>query len=279
MKKPIDFLEMKSRSEKIVMMTAYDYPSARNAEAAGMDMILVGDSLGMVVLGYESTVPVTLSDMIHHTKAVKRGAPDTFVVSDMPFMSYHGSTTETHQNARLLIQEGGVDAIKLEGAGLVIEKIRSLTEAGAPVVAHLGLTPQSVGLTGSYKVRAKSSEEANELLRQAKEIEAAGAIALVLEAIPKQLAKKVTEMLTIPTIGIGAGAGTDGQVLVYHDIVGYGISRRAKFVKAYAEVDQLIEPALKAYLTDVKTEKFPTDAHSFTMKEEELRGLYGGGNA
>lgn len=279
MKKPIDFLEMKSRSEKIVMMTAYDYPSARNAEAAGMDMILVGDSLGMVVLGYESTIPVTLSDMIHHTKAVKRGAPDTFVVSDMPFMSYHGSTNETLQNARLLIQEGGADAIKLEGAGLVSEKIRSLTEAGAPVVAHLGLTPQSVGLTGSYKVRAKSTEEANVLLRQAKEVEAAGAIALVLEAIPKQLAEKVTEMLTIPTIGIGAGAGTDGQVLVYHDIVGYGISRRAKFVKAYAEVDQLIEPALEAYVADVKAEKFPTDAHSFTMKEEELRGLYGGGNA
>ncbi|MHC5253099.1 3-methyl-2-oxobutanoate hydroxymethyltransferase [Listeria kieliensis] len=279
MKKPIDFLEMKSCSEKIVMMTAYDYPSARNAEAAGMDMILVGDSLGMVVLGYESTVPVTLSDMIHHTKAVKRGAPDTFVVSDMPFMSYHGSTTETLQNARLLIQEGGADAIKLEGAGLVTEQIRFLTEAGAPVVAHLGLTPQSVGLTGSYKVRAKSTEEANVLLRQAKEIESAGAIALVLEAIPKQLAEKVTETLTIPTIGIGAGAGTDGQVLVYHDIVGYGISRRAKFVKAYAEVDQLIEPALEAYVADVKTKKFPTDAHSFTMKEEELRGLYGGGKA
>ncbi|EUJ19601.1 3-methyl-2-oxobutanoate hydroxymethyltransferase [Listeria aquatica] len=279
MKKPIDFFEMKSRSEKIVMMTAYDYPSAKNAERAGMDLILVGDSLGMVVLGYESTVPVTLSDMIHHTKAVKRGAPHTFVVTDMPFMSYHGSTSETLQHARLLIQEGGADAIKLEGAGSVVGKIRSLTEAGAPVVAHLGLTPQSVGLTGSYKVRAKSMDEANALLQQAKEVEAAGAIALVLEAIPKQLAEKVTEALSIPTIGIGAGAETDGQVLVYHDIVGYGISRRAKFVKAYAEVDQLIEPALKAYVADVRAKKFPEDVHSFTMKEEELRGLYGGEKA
>ncbi|EFR93431.1 3-methyl-2-oxobutanoate hydroxymethyltransferase [Listeria innocua] len=275
MKKPVDFFAMKENGEKITMITAYDYPSAKNVEQAEADMILVGDSLGMVVLGYDSTVPVTMNDMIHHTKAVKRGAPNTFVVTDMPFMTYHGSVDETIQNARKIIQESGAHAVKLEGAGEVVNKIARLTEAGAPVVAHLGLTPQSVGLTGSYKVRAKSVQEAQELIDNALAVEAAGAIALVLEAIPRQLAEKVTKALTIPTIGIGAGIETDGQVLVYHDIIGYGIDRRAKFVKAYADIDETIESALKNYVNDVKELAFPEVKHSFTMAEEDLKGLYG----
>ncbi|EIS4900240.1 3-methyl-2-oxobutanoate hydroxymethyltransferase [Listeria innocua] len=275
MKKPVDFFAMKENGEKITMITAYDYPSAKNVEQAEADMILVGDSLGMVVLGYDSTVPVTMDDMIHHTKAVKRGAPNTFVVTDMPFMTYHGSVDETIQNARKIIQESGAHAVKLEGAGEVVNKIARLTEAGAPVVAHLGLTPQSVGLTGSYKVRAKSVQEAQELIDNALAVEAAGAIAIVLEAIPRQLAEKVTKALTIPTIGIGAGLETDGQVLVYHDIIGYGINRRAKFVKAYADIDETIEPALRSYVNDVKELAFPEVKHSFTMAEEDLKGLYG----
>ncbi|EIX7233529.1 3-methyl-2-oxobutanoate hydroxymethyltransferase [Listeria monocytogenes] len=275
MKKPVDFFAMKENGEKITMITAYDYPSAKNVEQAEADMILVGDSLGMVVLGYDSTVPVTMDNMIHHTKAVKRGAPDTFVVTDMPFMTYHGSVDETIQNARKIIQESGAHAVKLEGAGEVVNKIARLTEAGAPVVAHLGLTPQSVGLTGSYKVRAKSAQEAQELMDNALAVEAAGAIALVLEAIPRQLAEKVSKALSIPTIGIGAGVETDGQVLVYHDIIGYGISRRAKFVKAYADIDERIEPALASYVKEVKAATFPEVKHSFTMAEEDLKGLYG----
>ncbi|EFV6796428.1 3-methyl-2-oxobutanoate hydroxymethyltransferase [Listeria monocytogenes] len=275
MKRPVDFFAMKENGEKITMITAYDYPSAKNVEQAEADMILVGDSLGMVVLGYDSTVPVTMDDMIHHTKAVKRGAPDTFVVTDMPFMTYHGSVDETIQNARKIIQESGAHAVKLEGAGEVVNKIARLTEAGAPVVAHLGLTPQSVGLTGSYKVRAKSAQEAQELMNNALAVEAAGAIALVLEAIPRQLAEKVSKALSIPTIGIGAGVETDGQVLVYHDIIGYGISRRAKFVKAYADIDERIEPALASYVKEVKAATFPEVKHSFTMAEEDLKGLYG----
>ncbi|EAC2236249.1 3-methyl-2-oxobutanoate hydroxymethyltransferase [Listeria monocytogenes] len=275
MKRPVDFFAMKENGEKITMITAYDYPSAKNVEQAEADMILVGDSLGMVVLGYDSTVPVTMDDMIHHTKAVKRGATDTFIVTDMPFMTYHGSVNETIQNARKIIQESGAHAVKLEGAGEVVNKIARLTEAGAPVVAHLGLTPQSVGLTGSYKVRAKSAQEAQELMDNALAVEAAGAIAIVLEAIPRQLAEKVSKALSIPTIGIGAGLETDGQVLVYHDIIGYGISRRAKFVKAYADIDETIEPALASYVKEVKAETFPEVKHGFTMAEEDLKGLYG----
>ncbi|EUJ31102.1 3-methyl-2-oxobutanoate hydroxymethyltransferase [Listeria cornellensis FSL F6-0969] len=258
------------------MLTAYDYPSAKNAEKAGVDMILVGDSLGMVVLGYDSTIPVTIADMIHHTKAVRRGAPDTFIITDMPFLSYHGSVTETIQNARQIIQETGANALKLEGAGDVFTKIAHLSSGGVAVVAHLGLTPQTVGLTGSYKVQAKSKEAARELLRQAKEAEAAGAIALVLEAIPRQLAKEVTLSVSIPTIGIGAGVDTDGQVLVYHDVIQYGTDRVAKFVKTYADVDAMIDIALSSYVSDVKLGSFPALEHTFTMSEETLKGLYGG---
>ncbi|MFJ8256300.1 3-methyl-2-oxobutanoate hydroxymethyltransferase [Peribacillus asahii] len=271
-----DFLKMKQNKEKIVMLTAYDYPAAKQAEQAGVDMILVGDSLGMVVLGYESTIPVTVNDMIHHTKAVKRGAPHTFVVTDMPFMSYHLSLDETLKNATRIMQEGGADAVKVEGAGEVVEKIAAMTKAGIPVVAHLGLTPQSVGVLGGYKVQGKSLEAAQQLLEDAKKCEEAGALAIVFECVPHQVGTLVTEALSVPTIGIGAGVDTDGQVLVYHDILSYGVDRVAKFVKVYGNANELMNQAISQYVSEVKTGEFPAQHHTFTMKEEELMALYGG---
>jgi 3-methyl-2-oxobutanoate hydroxymethyltransferase len=276
MKQTTDFLKMKDENEKIVMLTAYDYPSANQAEQGGVDLILVGDSLGMVVLGYDSTIPVTMEDMIHHGKAVKRGAKDTFIVIDMPFLTYHLSIKDTLVNAGRLIQETGAQAVKLEGADDVIEQISALTKAGIPVCAHLGLTPQSVGVLGGYKVQGKDAHSARKLIEDAKKCEAAGAFAIVLECVPKQLAEEVSKMLTIPVIGIGAGALVDGQVLVYHDILGYGIKRVPKFVKQYNSLDTLILDSVHSYVQDVKKHNFPEDKHSFTMKEQELSGLYGG---
>ncbi|MGE7779929.1 3-methyl-2-oxobutanoate hydroxymethyltransferase [Peribacillus sp. NPDC097264] len=271
-----DFLKMKQKGEKIVMLTAYDYPSAKLAEQSGVDMILVGDSLGMVVLGYDSTIPVTVEDMIHHTKAVKRGAPDTFVVTDMPFMSYHLSLDETLKNAALIMQEGHADAVKVEGADDVVEKISALTKAGIPVVAHLGLTPQSVGVLGGYKVQGKDAEAAQKLMEDARKCEAAGALAIVFECVPYQVGERITKDLTIPTIGIGAGAETDGQVLVFHDLITYGVERVAKFVKVYGNANELIGNSIESYVKEVKSSDFPTRDHSFTMKEEQLHALYGG---
>ncbi|KON87259.1 3-methyl-2-oxobutanoate hydroxymethyltransferase [Sporosarcina globispora] len=276
MKQTTDFLKMKENEEKIVMLTAYDFPAAKQAEYANVDMILVGDSLGMVVLGYDSTVPVTMEDMIHHGKAVKRGASNTFIVIDMPFMSYHLSTKDTLLNSARLIQETGAHAVKLEGGDEVAEQIRALTKAGIPVVAHLGLTPQSVGVLGGYKVQGKNAEAARKLIEDARECEKAGAFAIVLECVPKQLAKQITEELTIPVIGIGAGKDTDGQVLVYHDVLGYGVERVPKFVKQYENLNSIIGDSLAAYSAEVKNGSFPDDSHSFKMKEEELLSLYGG---
>lgn len=276
MKQTVDFLKMKQNGEKIVMLTAYDYPSAKQAEQANIDMILVGDSLGMVVLGYDSTIPVTMDDMIHHGKAVKRGAKDTFIVIDMPFMSYHLSIRDTLLNGAKLIQETGANAVKVEGADEVLEGIEALTKAGIPVVAHLGLTPQSVGVLGGYKVQGKDAEAARKLIDDAKKCELAGAIAVVLECVPKQLAKTISDSLTIPTIGIGAGEQTDGQVLVYHDVLSYGVERVPKFVKQYAHLNEPIVNGLTSYVTDVKEGQFPKDDHSFTMNESELLSLYGG---
>lgn len=222
MKTTSDFKKMKQNHEPIAMLTAYDAPSAKLAEEAGIDLILVGDSVGMVVLGYDSTVPVTMDDMVLHTKAVNRGARNTFIVSDLPFLTYHSSVNETLTNAGRLMQEAGADAVKLEGAGEVISHISKLTSAGVPVMGHLGLTPQSVGVLGGYKVQARGSEEAAQLLEDAKAIEKAGAFALVLECVPQQLTAIVARELSIPVIGIGAGVQADGQVLVYHDLIGYG---------------------------------------------------------
>ncbi|NSL52267.1 3-methyl-2-oxobutanoate hydroxymethyltransferase [Calidifontibacillus erzurumensis] len=276
MKTTTDFQKMKANGEPIVMVTAYDYPSARLAEEADVDIILVGDSLGMVVLGYDSTIPVTVDDMVHHTKAVRRGAKNTFIVTDMPFMSYHCSIDETMNNARRLVQEGGANALKVEGAKEVCYTISRLTAAGIPVVAHLGLTPQSVGVLGGYKVQGKDLETAKKLIEDAQEVEKAGAMMLVLECVPKQLGEMITEKLSIPTIGIGAGNKTDGQVLVYHDIIQNGFGHVPKFVKRYANVNSSIRNALEEYRNEVKKRAFPTDEHSFTMKEEELLSLYGG---
>lgn len=276
MKATTDFIKMKQKGEKITMITAYDYPSAKLVEQAGTDLILVGDSLGMVVLGYNSTVPVTIDDMIHHGKAVKRGAEDTFIVIDMPFMSYHLSRRDTLLNAARLIQETGANAVKIEGADDVIEQINYLTNAGIPVMAHLGLTPQSVGVLGGYKVQGKSSDEAKRLMDNALKCQAAGAFAIVLECVPMQVAKEVSKRLDIPTIGIGAGSETDGQVLVYHDLITYGVDRVAKFVKQYANVNEAISLAIDQYISEVKMGAFPEMKHSFQMKAEEIKSLYGG---
>jgi 3-methyl-2-oxobutanoate hydroxymethyltransferase len=276
MKQTTDFSKMKKENDKLTMLTAYDYPSAKLAEEAGIDLILVGDSLGMVVLGYDSTVPVTVEDMIHHTKAVKRGAPHTFIVTDMPFMTYHLSREETLKTAARIMQESGANAVKVEGAGIVIEGIHSMTSAGIPVMAHLGLTPQSVGVLGGYKVQGKTALSAQTLLDDARKCEKAGAFSIVLECVPKQLAKEVSEAVSIPVIGIGAGNATDGQVLVFHDLVTYGVGRVPKFVKQYSNISDTITSSIGNYIEEVKRGSFPEDKHSFTMREEELQMLYGG---
>jgi 3-methyl-2-oxobutanoate hydroxymethyltransferase len=276
MKQTTDFFKMKKNGEPIAMLTAYDYPSAKNAEQAESDIILVGDSLGMVVLGYDSTIPVTVEEMIHHTKAVKRGAKGTFIVVDLPFMSYHLSVRDTLLAGARMMQEAGAHAVKVEGADSVLDHIAALTNAGIPVCAHLGLTPQSVAVLGGYKVQGKSADAARKLIEDAKKCEEAGAFMIVLECVPKQLASKISSLLSIPTIGIGGGDGTDGQVLVYHDVIGYGVERVAKFVKQYGSIDGTIVASLKQYVSEVKTREFPSDQYSFTMKEEELHSLYGG---
>ncbi|TYS18915.1 3-methyl-2-oxobutanoate hydroxymethyltransferase [Rossellomorea vietnamensis] len=276
MKSTSDFIKMKNENEKISMVTAYDYPSAKLSEQAGIDMLLVGDSLGMVVLGYDSTVAVTLDDMIHHTKAVRRGAPETFVVTDMPFMTYHLSKRDTLQAAADIVRNSGAHAVKVEGGGKVIDTITDLTTAGIPVVAHLGLTPQSVGVLGGYKVQGKTAEAAKKLIEEAKRCEEAGAFALVVECIPRQLAAEVSKSINIPVIGIGAGSETDGQVLVFHDIMTYGVERIPKFVKKYADFNEAAAAGLQNYHHEVKEGLFPEVGHTFTMKEEELQSLYGG---
>ncbi|MBG9767766.1 3-methyl-2-oxobutanoate hydroxymethyltransferase [Bacillus vallismortis] len=276
MKTKLDFLKMKETEEPIVMLTAYDYPAAKLAEQAGVDMILVGDSLGMVVLGLDSTVGVTVQDMIHHTKAVKRGAPHTFIVTDMPFMSYHLSKEDTLKNAAAIVQESGADALKLEGGEGVFESIRALTLGGIPVVSHLGLTPQSVGVLGGYKVQGKDEQSAKKLIEDSIKCEEAGAMMLVLECVPAELTAKITEMLSIPVIGIGAGVKADGQVLVYHDIIGHGVERTPKFVKQYTQIDETIETAISGYVQDVRQRAFPEQKHSFQMNQTVLDGLYGG---
>lgn len=271
-----DFLEMKNQRKKIVMVTAYDYPSAKQAEQADVDMILVGDSLGNVVLGYDSTIYVTMEDMIHHAKAVRRGAGNTFVVVDMPFMSCHLSVRDTLLNGARLVQEAGAHAVKIEGADEVLPHIEALVKAGIPVMSHLGLTPQSAAVLGGYKVQGKDAQAAKKIIEDAKRCEEAGAFALTLECVPKQLAEEITSSLSIPTIGIGAGVQTDGQVLVYHDVLTYGVERLSKFVKPYANVNKQMIDGLQAYVNEVRNELFPDDEHSFTMKEEELKTLYGG---
>ena len=279
MKTTSSFINMKKNNEKITMITAYDFPTARFAEDAEIDIILVGDSVGMVVLGYDSTVSVTMEDMIHHGKAARRGAPNTFLVVDMPFGTYHGSVDQSLANAVQIMQKTGAQAVKVEGADAVLSVIEKLTFAGIPVVAHLGLLPQSAGVLGGYKVQGKTAEAAEKLIEDAKKCEQAGACMVVLECIPHQLTEKISNSLTIPTIGIGAGAAADGQVLVFHDMVKYGAHHIPKFVKEYANVGESIIDGIKQYVEEVRVGTFPAIEHSFTMKDEELNQLYGGSHA
>jgi 3-methyl-2-oxobutanoate hydroxymethyltransferase len=263
MKNVKTFKKMKKNSQKIVMVTAYDYPSGKYVQESEIDIILVGDSLGMVILGYEDTLKVTLDDIIHHTKAARRGADDTFIVADMPFMTYNLNLEQTKKNAALLITEGGANAVKLEGGKPSrLEVIEAIVDCEIPVVAHLGLTPQSINVFGGYKVQGKKEVEFNNILNQAKEIEKAGAFMLVLEGIPEELGKKISETLSIPTIGIGAGKFTDGQVLVYHDILGM-VDFKPKFVKNYAQFNKEIPNRIKEFADEVKTGKFPAEENIY----------------
>lgn len=267
----VDLARMKNNQEKIAMVTAYDYPSAKQAEDAGIDLILVGDSLGMVVLGYTSTTEVTMDDMIHHAKAVRRGAKNTFVVVDMPFMSYHASLEQSINNVSRLFQETNAQAVKLEGASEeTLTLTRRITDGGIPVVGHIGLTPQTVNVLGGYRVQGKDEETSKKLLEDAKRFEAAGAAALVLECIPKELGQVLTEAINIPTIGIGAGAACDGQVLVYHDLLQYGMEQFPKFVKNYANLNTAGTEGLKKYVSDVKEGQFPLDEHSYHIKNKDI---------
>lgn len=272
---------MKSQGSPIAIVTAYDYPGARLAGEAGVDVILVGDSLGNVVLGYDTTVPVTLDDIVYHTRSVVRGAPHTMIVADMPFATYRGAKEQTLRNAARLMQEGGAHAVKLEGGAELVEEIRLLVSAGIPVVGHLGLTPQSVLQIGGYKVQGRSDAEAERLLADAKALEEAGASMIVLELVVEPVAAAVSRALSIPTIGIGAGRGCDGQVIVYHDLIRYGSGIRDKrFVKPYADVGETIRGAISQYVNEVKTGQFPEEGHAFPLeaqpKEAATVKLYGG---
>jgi 3-methyl-2-oxobutanoate hydroxymethyltransferase len=256
-------VEMKRRGELVTCVTAYDFPMARLADQAGVEMLLVGDSVGPVVLGYESTLPVTVEDMLHHTRAVVRAGTSALVVADMPFMSYQASLEDAMRNAGRLIQEGGADAVKLEGGERVLETVKRLVDSGIPVVGHLGLTPQSVLAFGGYKVQARGEADQERLMRDARALEAAGCFALVLEGIPAKLGGEVSRALTIPTIGIGAGAGCDGQVLVSHDLLGLFFGHTPKFVRRYAELGDGMRAAFEHFVADVKTRKFPDDGESY----------------
>lgn len=268
-----DLVAMQGK-QKIVMVTAYDYPGARMAEAAGVDMILVGDSLGMVVLGYESTVFVTLQDMVHHTKAVKRGAPNTFIAVDMPFGTFQTGLQDALRNAVHLIRETGADAVKIEGGEEVTDIIRHLSRSGIPVIGHVGLTPQTATHLGGFKVQGRNLEDAQRIMQEAQMVASAGAFMLVLEAIPAPLAQKITSRIKIPTIGIGAGPEVDGQVLVYHDLLGLFDRFTPKFVKQYAEMARDGIEGLSLFSREVRDGTFPGPEHSFTMKEEVLSRLY-----
>ncbi len=259
--------EQKKSGDKITMLTAYDYSTAKLADESGVNTILVGDSLGMVMLGYEDTLSVTMEDMLHHTKAVTRGAENALVVADMPFMSYQTSVYDAVVNAGRLIKEGRAQAVKLEGGAAVAEQIRAICDAQIPVVAHLGLTPQSVNAFGGFKVQGKTAERAKQLIEDAKIVEKAGAFAVVLECIPAPLAEKITESINIPTIGIGAGAGCVGQVLVYQDMLGMFGGFTPKFAKRYENVGEIMVNAFKKYIDEVKTGVFPTEEHSFKLSD------------
>jgi len=268
-----DLHNKKRDGKKFTMLTAYDYPIAKLVDEAGIDCILVGDSLGMVVLGYDSTVPVTMDEMIHHSKAVRRGTKYAFLVGDMPFMSYQVSKEEAIRNAGRFMKEAGCDAVKLEGGYEVVEVTEAIVDAGVPVLGHLGLTPQTISKLGGYKIQGKDAAAAKKMVDEALMLEKAGCFAIVLECVPDRVAKFVTERLTIPTIGIGAGPYCDGQVLVTNDMVGLFDRFVPKFVKQYVKLSALISDGLKKYKDEVENGIFPDEEHSFTIKEEELKKL------
>ena len=265
--------EMKEKGEKITMLTAYDYPIARLIDELGIPMILVGDSLGMVVLGYESTIPVTIEEMLHHTKAVVRGTRKALVVGDLPFMTYHISTADAQRNAARFIQEGGAQAVKLEGGVNIAEKVSAIVGCGIPVMGHIGLTPQSINQLGGYRVQGRTEEAAERLLEDAKALEQAGAFAIVMETVPTPLATLITQRISIPTIGIGAGNGCDGQVQVVSDILGLFTDFVPKHAKQYANLASTIRAAITEYDREVKAGSFPAEEQSFSMDESILAEL------
>lgn len=267
-------LEQKKRKDKITMLTAYDYSTAKLMDEAGVNSVLVGDSLGMVMLGYEDTLSVTMEDMIHHAAAVARGCKNAFIVADMPFMSYQTSVYDAVCNAGRLIKEGRAHAVKLEGGEKICPQIKAIVESSIPVVAHIGLTPQSVNAFGGYKVQGKDEETARQLIKDAKAVEEAGAFAVVLECVPDKLAGLITESIHIPTIGIGAGASCDGQVLVYQDMLSMYSTFRPKFVKCFANVGEMMTAAFKQYIEETKAGTFPEEVHGFRMADEIIEKLY-----
>ena len=266
---------MKRRGERISMITAYDYTSARIVEAAGVDIILVGDSLGQVVLGYDSTVPVSMEDMVHHIRAVARGAAKAHIVGDLPFMSYQASESEAIRNAGRLLKEGGAQSVKLEGGRHVEKTVRKIVQAGIPVMGHIGLTPQAVNQLGGYRIQGRTTKAAVELIEDAKAVEDAGAYSIVLEGVPSQLARIVTERLSIPTIGIGAGVHCDGQVQVFHDMMGLYTDFTPKHARKYAHLAEVINDAVAEYIRDVRAQAFPSEDESFTLSPEVLAELTG----
>lgn len=266
--------QQKKDGDKITMLTAYDYSTAKLMDEAGINMLLVGDSLGMVMMGYEDTLSVTMEDMIHHTAAVARGAKNALVVGDMPFMSYQASVYDAVVNAGRLMKEGRCNAVKLEGGAAVCPQIKAITEASIPVMAHIGLTPQSVNAFGGFKVQGKSEEAARRILDEAKAVEEAGAFAVVLECVPAKLAELITKTVNIPTIGIGAGAGCDGQVLVYQDMLALFSDFKPKFVKHFADVGSVMREGFKAYIEEVKAGTFPAEEHTFKIDDQIIEKLY-----
>ena len=262
------FSDSTSTTEKITCLTAYDYPTARILDDANVDILLVGDSLAMVVLGYDSTLPVTVDEMLHHVKAVRRGTHHALVVADMPYGSYHASIDDSIRSALRFIKEGGAEAVKVEGGERRIELIARLVEAEIPVMGHVGLTPQSVNTLGGFHVQGKTADAARQVERDARAVEAAGAFSIVLESMPRELAARITEKLRIPTIGIGAGPDCDGQVLVFHDLVGLSTGHRPKFVRPYANLSVEISRAVSAYCEDVRGGNFPSDAESYHSTAE-----------
>ena len=267
---------MKKKGKKIVMLTAYDAPTASILSECGVDIILVGDSVGNALLGYESTIPVTLDDIIHHSAAVARAKPDCLIVGDMPFMSYKVSVEQALENCSLMLQEGGAEAVKIEGASnRVVEIVRAVVDSGIPVMGHIGLTPQSIFQLGGYRVQGRTAELTEALVEQAKALEDAGAFSMVIELVPEETAKLITKSVSIPTIGIGAGPHCDGQVLVLWDMLGLFEDFNPKFVKKYANIRSVIRDAVKEYSEEVRKGAFPDAEHSFEMSEEETGRLYG----